>query len=139
MSDNPVVDGDIVTFLPPFIQRTVMVAGVVKFSGTSHVTCNGKAMCTLGDETRVSASADYLIPAYSPGKGIVKIQTMAPNQIAPTVLIASKPVLLRGTMFIAQFTPMTPAINTSSGVPDPNVPGTGQGMVVTTTVTVLIG
>ncbi|HEK1310957.1 TPA: hypothetical protein SMQ86_006060 [Pseudomonas aeruginosa] len=131
MLDWIVQDSDRVLFDPMFGPRQVIVVAPVMIRGSGHATVLGRRVCILGDEKKVQAQAQYLLPGYSPGQGLVTIFQLQPNQQAPRCSSLG-PVLLKGQKFIAQFTPTAPAVNTGSGTPDVMTPTFGQGSFVTT-------
>ncbi|MCF2134585.1 MULTISPECIES: hypothetical protein [Mycetohabitans] len=132
MSDIIVMDGDTLLFEPMFGNRQVIVAAPVMIRGSGHATVSGRPVCVLGDEKKVQAQAQYLIPGYSPGQGLVSILQLLPNQQTPRCN-SGAPILLKGQQFIARFTPTQPAIMTNPpNSPDVPTPTMGKGRFMTT-------
>ncbi|MBL9007647.1 MAG: hypothetical protein JNJ46_25545 [Myxococcales bacterium] len=137
MSDFILVDGDKVLFLLMFGQAMVWgPSGKLKGSGPG--TLNGKKICVVGDEESVEvANCGYLTSQYCiPGKGTVKIDSLASNQKARKTRTGQKAVLLKGNLFSAVFSVQTPAKQPPPGpgspIPDPTTEYFGQGMFSTT-------
>jgi len=131
MSDLAVLDGDLLQFDPMFGNRTVTVTGPAMIRGSGKATINQRKMCVRGDETKVQVNAQYTIPGYSPGAGILTIMMLAANQQAPRCL-SGAPLLIKGQQFIARFTPTQPAMTTSTpSTPDAPAPSLGKGRFIT--------
>ena len=128
-----------VNFLPNFGPAIVTpIPGVLQGSGPAAL--GGRKLCVLGDEKNVSVpGCTYMTPVFSiPGTGMLKILTLGPDQIAKQTMAGGKPVLLKGSMFTAEFSVMVPAqqppVPPKPPIPDPVPKYVGQGMFITTNV-----
>lgn len=133
MSDYLLTDGDKVLFDPAFANRTLLQPAQGVIRGSGHATINGKRVCVQGDESGVQVqNVSYAIPGFTPGKGILTIQSLQSNQLARPTSSAGKKVLLKGARFIARLTPTQPAMSTGTpSIPEPNLaPTTGTGQFV---------
>jgi hypothetical protein len=138
MADIILKDGDKVLWDAPFAPAIVMVKpGKLKASGKS--TLKGKKVCLKGDEKKVKVNANYMTPAFPiPGKGILKIKALAPNQTTKKLKSGGKPVMLKGAAFIAEFEVKKPAqlITPQGPKKDPMKKYMGTGKFVSTNVKV---
>lgn len=125
-NDQVVLD---VSFAPAII---VPVPGVI--TGTAQVKSNGLAACVIGDEASVQVpGVVYTSGAFAtPGVGLVTILALGGDQQAQQGKSAGRPFILKGSTFQAQMQVLAPAINPSSGVPDPVPLYFGSGQFVTT-------
>jgi len=137
MPDYILIDGDKAIFMPNFAAAVVVVQpGSLKGSGPA--TLNGKNMCVDGDEKSVSVpGCTYITPQYSiPGSGTLKIASLAANQKAQKTKTGSKPVLLKGGNFKAEFDVQNPAKQPPPGpgspIPDTTMQYSGSGTFMTT-------
>lgn len=129
---GPIVPGmTVLEFDPEFEYRQVFVTGIPTIPASGTVRLNGVPVCVVGDERDVVVEAVYELPSYSPGQGIVTILELMPEQIS-SVTRNDRPLILGQGEFIAQFEPITPAIQTETGVPDAAVPTLGSGRFVMT-------
>ncbi|WP_018691890.1 hypothetical protein [Algicola sagamiensis] len=134
MSANlPIVDNDMVTFLPVFGKAIAVVPpGQIKASGT--MTIMGKKVCIEGDEKSVKVSnCMYMAPPFVvPGMGEVTIK-LKPNNLTKKGLHKKK-LILKGSMFDATFKVTSPAKQppppAGSGAPDPSPQYKGQAQFV---------
>ncbi len=103
-------DGDTVLFDPTYGPATVVVKPG-KIKATGKTTVKGKKVAVQGDEAAVEVSGcTYTSAAFPvPGTGNLKIAALAPDQIAKKSKSGKKSVLLRGSVFIAQFEVKSPA------------------------------
>jgi Contractile injection system spike tip protein len=136
MSDLILTTGDQAMFEPTFGPAMVAVQpGVLNGSGPH--TANGKPICVLGDEKKVMVpGCTYISGAFSvPGVGMLKIQSVAPNQQTMKSTLKGKPILMKGMKFIAMFQVTAPAqMPPPISTPDPMVMYPGQGSFITTNV-----
>ncbi|MEH1993119.1 hypothetical protein [Nostoc sp.] len=138
MSDFILIDGDKANFNPTFGIATVVVKpGDLKASGAS--TLNSKKVCINGDEKNVSVpSCIYTTLVHSiPGTGTLKIAALGGDQKAQKTNSGGKPVLLKGSTFIAKFEVQNPAKKppTAPGEPptsDATPQYSGTGTFITT-------
>src|SRR5450432_620924 len=136
MADFILMDDDIVNFLPAFGAATVIVVpGNIKGSGPA--TLNGQKLCVDGDEKQVQVpGCAYISPPHViPGIGTLKIEALAPDQMATKTNTGNKAVLLKGSQFDAKFEVQSPAQQPPPG-PGPPIPDSmtqymGKGMFVT--------
>lgn len=128
MSDFIIIDGDQVLFKPTFGNATVVVKPG-KIAGTGDATYGGKKVCIVGDEQEVKVeNVPYISPPYTGGKGTLKIDELAKEQVATHTNTKGTRVILLGKNFQAKFE-VTDKGKNPQGVPDPkNVykGGTGQ-------------
>ncbi len=137
MPDFILIEGDKANFLPNFGAAIVVVQpGDLKGSGPA--TLNGKKLCVDGDEKNVSVpGCSYMTPQYSiPGTGTLKIASLAGDQKAKKTKTGGKAVLLKGSMFTAEFEVQSPAQQPPPGpgspIPDSTPKYTGMGTFITT-------
>lgn len=137
MADYVLIDGDIVNFNPAFGIATVVVQpGTLQGSGKA--TLGGKPVCIEGDEADVSvAGCTYTAGPYSiPGTGTMKIDSLAGDQKATKTNSDGKPMLLKGSLFIAKFEVQSPAQQPPPGagspIPDATTSYPGNGTFQTT-------
>ena len=135
MGDFVLITGDIVMFNPTFgIAMVVPIPGTLIGSGKGSV--GGKPVCVDGDEKNVLVpGCVYTAGPYTiPGVGMLLIDSLGPDQKALKTKSAGKPVLLKGSTFIAKFQVLAPAQQpppppyTAPPIPDstPSYPGTGS-------------
>lgn len=130
MSDLVLVDGDALLFEPMFGNRQVIVPAGAVIRGSGQATVGGRPICILGDEGKLQLQAQYLIPGYSPGQGLVSIVQLSPAQQAPRC-VSGAPILLGTDSFAARFTPTVPALMSSPpNSPDVPAPSMGRGRFV---------
>lgn len=110
MTDFVIIEGDLAIFNPAFGAAIVMVLpGTMMATGGS--TIGGKKICIDGDETKLSVpGCTYMTPQYSiPGVGTLKIDSLAPNQLAYKSNSSKKAMILKGGNFNAKFEVQAPA------------------------------
>lgn len=135
MSDFILVDGDKAIFLPAFGSAVVAVKpGELKASGKPKLS--DKKICLEGDESSVEvAGCNYISGGFViPGVGTLKISKLASDQVAEKTK-NSKPVMLVGSMFDAEFEVTSPAKQPAPPgppVPDGNTKYKGKGNFMTT-------
>ncbi|WP_340608606.1 hypothetical protein [Xenorhabdus bharatensis] len=133
MSGAIVTDGDTLQFEPQFGYRQVKVTIPGKISGTGHAQVNGKKVCILGDEKRVTVSATYTtITHMTPGMGTLTISMLDASQLA-LQCTSGAILMIKGKKFMAMFTPKVPAMNNTVIPPQPDimVPTLGTGSFIT--------
>ena len=137
MADFVLIDGDQVMFMPAF-GPAIVVVQPGKLTGSGQSTLQGKKVCVEGDEKQVSVpGCTYMTPIYAiPGTGTLKIQALAPNQIAQKTYSNGKSLLLKGGTFTAVFEVQSPAQQPPPGpgspIPDATPQYSGNGMFMTT-------
>ncbi len=135
------VDGDTVVFLPVFgLAIVTVMPGRITASGGATDLIQGKRACVEGDERSVVVpGCAYFSGAHSiPGVGTLKIERLAPDQIAQNTRFAGRRALLVGAMFTARFEVQSPAqmpAPPAGTIPDPMPFYSGQGRFVTSNVT----
>jgi hypothetical protein len=130
MSSLIICDGDQVTFNPMFGQRQVVPMKPAVISGTGIATILQRRMCVLGDEKRTQWPAQYFIPGYSPGTGMLSIESLDDSQIAHGT-VSIQPLIVQGNLFKVRFIPQVLAMMTSPpGTPDTSAPGMGTGSFI---------
>lgn len=134
MADYILIDGDEAEFLPAFPPAVVTVKkGTIEASGAA--TFGGDKLCIEGDETSVEVkNCSYMTPQYSiPGMGTLKISGLGSDQTAQKTATDGTAVLLKGTLFDAEFEVTSPAKQPPPGPGSPIPDGTskysgGKGM-----------
>jgi hypothetical protein len=130
MSSWIVCDGDELIFEPMFGPRQVVLTVPAAIAGTGVATIGRRRMCVVGDEARMQWVAQYFMPGYSPGQGIVRIVMLDTSQIAKAVT-GRGPVVLEGLNFTADIRPTVPAIlNSPAATPDTMAPSAGRGKFI---------
>ncbi|CDL84681.1 hypothetical protein [Xenorhabdus szentirmaii] len=132
MSGPIVTDGDILQFDPQFGHRQVRVTIPGKINGTGHAQINGKKVCILGDEKRVTVSATYTtITHMTPGIGTLTISLLDISQQA-LQCTSGAVLIIKGKKFTAMFTPRFPAMNNTVIPPQPDIltPSLGSGIFI---------
>ena len=139
MTDFILMEGDKANFMPAFGAAVVVVQpGDLKGSGPA--TLSGKKLCVDGDEKQVSVpGCAYMTPQYSiPGTGTLKISGLAGDQKAKKTQTGGKVVLLKGSMFKAEFEVQSPAKQPPPGpgapIPDATPKYNGMGTFITTNI-----
>ncbi len=133
MKDIILCDGDLVMFEPTFGPAIVTMTGPVKITGSGLAKIGGKNICVMGDHLTVSGDCTYINGAFTtPGTGKLTIVSLLPPQMLPTISAGNKPMMVKGQKFIALFTRLSPALNTTGPSPLPDVtpmlPGNGMFM-----------
>lgn len=132
MSDDILIDGDLVTFMPNFGAAIVTpLPGTLQGSGPG--TVNGKKICVEGDEKNVSVpGCVYMTPQYCiPGIGTLKVDALAGDHKATKTKTGGLAVLLKGGIFTAKFEVQSPAQQPTPSGPIPDTApqyGGGTGM-----------
>jgi hypothetical protein len=133
-ADFVVKTGDIATFNPTFGAAIVVVAPG-NITGSGRFKVDGQLACVQGDEASVSVpGVSYVTASFPiPGTGTITIQSLAADQLGQKTSSSQKPVILKGSMFTAQFQVSAKAsVSTPSGpVFDPVPLYTGTGQFVT--------
>ncbi|MEM7038816.1 MAG: hypothetical protein AAF570_17680 [Bacteroidota bacterium] len=134
MADTILKHGDKVLWDAPFGPAIVFVKpGKLKGSGKS--TLNKKKICVQGDEKKVKVQCGYMTPAFPiPGKGVLTILKLAPNQTTRKAKSGGKAILLKGAAFQAQYEVKKPAqlITPQGPKKDPVKKYVGTGKFVST-------
>jgi hypothetical protein len=134
--------GDQVQFLPNFGAAILLAPAMTTITGSaSTVSVAGMTACVDGDEKSVTLPGiPYMSGSFvTPGTCTLTIQSLGSDQKSMKTKIAGKAVILKGTMFTAKMTVMSPAMQPNPPappVPDPVATGMGQGMFITTNMTV---
>ncbi len=137
MSDFILVDGDKALFMS-FFEDAMVWGPAGKIKGSGPALLNGKKICIVGDEASVKVDGcQYLTPTYSiPGQGTLTISKLADDQKAQKTTTGSTAVILKGSMFEAEFKVDSPAQQPPPGpggpTPDSKKKYAGQGMFITT-------
>jgi hypothetical protein len=130
--------GDQAVFSAMFTPATV-VPMPGQITGSGQATVNGAQVCVQGDESSVQVpGVMYISPPFTiPGAGMLTIAALGSDQIAQTTNYVSKPAILKGSTFTAQFSVMVPAQQATPGgpVPDPTPMYMGTGQFVTSNTT----
>jgi hypothetical protein len=142
-ADFIIKTGDMIriTIVPPAVVPPLM--SPIPLIGTStNLTVSNMPVCLEGDELppMLLAPLPYTSPPFvTPGTGTVSVTLTPMNK---TLLTDNgKPILIKGTPFIAEFTVMAPAMQPTpvGPVPDPVAKKPGMAEFVTTNVTVKAG
>lgn len=131
-SDYVLITGDKAIFKPAFGPATVAVMPG-NLQGSASASCDMKKACIEGDEKKVMvAGCSYSQGSFQGGVGMLKIKSLGADQKAKKTKTDNKPLLLKGSTFIAEFKVMAPAMN-PLGVPDPMASAgyIGSGQFVT--------
>jgi hypothetical protein len=130
MASLVAVHGTLLAFEPMFGQRQVVLAEPATIAGSGEATIEQRRVCVVGDEKRAQWEAQYFIPGYSPGTGLLSIEMLDGSQMAPCV-ISGAPLILMGQQFTARFTPTVPAVMAAPpNSPDPMTPSIGRGRIM---------
>jgi hypothetical protein len=136
MDDFILIEGDQVIFLPNFGAATVAVKpGQLKGSGPC--TLNGKKLCIVGDEAGVSVpGCSYTAGPFTiPGTGTLKIASLGASHTARQTNTGGRPLLLKGSNFVAKFEVQSAAKQPPKGpggpIPDSAAKYSGAGQFVT--------
>lgn len=137
MADFILMDGDQAMFNPTFGPATVVVRPG-RLSGSGPATLTSKALCVVGDESKVTVpGCPYMTAQHTiPGVGTLSIKQLGGNQKATKTRSGGKVVLLKGSTFTAQFQVTAPAMQPPPGpsgpIPDATPQYTGTGSFLTT-------
>ncbi|MBE9116396.1 hypothetical protein IQ249_10845 [Lusitaniella coriacea LEGE 07157] len=128
MTDFILIDSDKVKFNPAVALATVVVSDGA-LTGSGKATFKGKKVCVEGDEGNVSVpGCAYTMGSFStPGTGTLSIDSLGKDQVAMKTKCEGKAMLLKGSLFVAKFAVQQPAIDPSTGSPDPNKEYLGNG------------
>ncbi len=114
MADFVLITGDEVVFKSAFdsvLKPAVVVVQPGEITGTGKSSLKGKPVCVEGDEKKVIVtgcaytSGDFTKPGY----GELKIDSLGGDQKAQKTSSAGKPMIIKGSSFIASFEVKTPA------------------------------
>ena len=126
MSSFVIVDNDLMQFEPAFGIYTVTPTGLCQIKASGIAKILNKKVCILGDEKKVSIKASYISSAFpTPGTGSITITSLAADQQA-SFATSTTALIVKGTQFVALFTPETPASNPQGPEPAPS-PQPGKG------------
>lgn len=135
MADYILITGDQAIFQPTFGPAIVTVLPGILI-GSGPATVNYVPMCLQGDEAKVIVpGCPYISGSFSiPGVGMLMIDSLAPDQLTMKTTYQNKPIMLKGSNFIAKFQVLVPAIMMAGPVPVPDpVPiYMGQGSFMNT-------
>jgi hypothetical protein len=139
MSSLVVVEGDCVAFEPMFGPRQVVLLEPAMLRGSGEATIEERCMCVVGDEKRVQWQAQYFLPGYTPGAGMVAIESLDGSQVAPCVTSGAALILI-GQRCVARFRPTAPATLISlPNTPDVMTSSTGYGHFIPRQIVVYAG
>jgi hypothetical protein len=142
VGDFVIATGDMlqVTMTPPTVVPQ-LIAPIPLIGTSTVVTIMGKPACVLGDELppAVQAPMPYMAPPYViPGMGTLTI-ILTPTNFTQ-VSKNSKPLLIKGGPFQAQFQVTVPAqLPPPASSPDPLVVKPGNAQFITTNLVVKAG
>ncbi|MDA8481217.1 hypothetical protein NNO04_21365 [Citrobacter sp. Awk 4] len=130
MSYPIICDGDGVQFGPMFGTRQVVLVEPAFIRGSGAITVMGRKACVAGDESQQQWAAQYFIPGYTPGSGMVSIEMLDGSQVTPCIT-AETSLILQGTQFTARFTLTSPAVMSEAPyTPDGMAVGMGRGCFI---------
>ncbi|MCK8521018.1 hypothetical protein M0D21_05540 [Aquimarina sp. D1M17] len=130
--DLILIDGDQVNFLPAFGNAVVSVQPG-KITASGKTTINGKKVCIEGDESKVEVkNCSYVAPPFViPGLGTLTIKALGPDQLTTKSKSGNKGIIVKGSVFIAEFKVTSPAKQPPpANSPDPLPMYPGQGELV---------
>jgi hypothetical protein len=140
--DQIIRSGDQAQFMPNFGAAILLAPAIGVITG-SAVTVNaaGPTVCVEGDEgTVIVPGIPYMSGSFvTPGVCTLTIQSLAADQKSTKTKAGGKAVILKGNMFTAKMQVMSPAMQPNPPappIPDPVLTNTGQGMFITTNMTV---
>ena len=137
--DEILKTGDQAIYLPAFAPAVVVVRPGI-LSGTGRSNVSKVPLCVQGDEISATVpGCAYISGSFvTPGVGTLSISALGADQLSMKTKCGHKPVMLKGSMFTAQFQVTVPAMMPTPGgpVPDPMPMYTGSGNFVTTNMTV---
>jgi hypothetical protein len=134
--------GDQVQFMPNFGAAVLLAPAITTITGSAAtVSAVGMTACVEGDEkTVVLPGIPYMSGSFvTPGTCTLTIQQLGADQLSRKTKIGGKAVIVKGTTFTAKMQVMSPAMQPNPPappVPDPVAVNTGQGMFITTNMTV---
>lgn len=140
MSNMVVIDGDELKFNPQFGFNTVTPPAQTRIRGSGEAYIEGKKICIVGDEKKVTITADYIKPPIftTPGNGTLTITLLALDQWHEFATTQT-PVIVVGSQFVAQFQPIKPAQDLQ-GKPDTELsPAIGSGQFINSQSFVTVG
>jgi hypothetical protein len=140
--DQLIRTGDQAQFLPNFGAAILLAPAITTITGSAATVSASKAVvCVDGDEkTVILPGIPYMSGSFvTPGVCTLTIQSLAADQKSTKTKAMGKAVILKGTMFTAKMQVMSPAMMPAPPgppVPDPVLTNVGQGMFITTNMTV---
>ena len=131
MSDKVIRAGDFAVFnIDCFIKSGVQLIGPLAgvMQGSCITNTKKKPFCLVGDEKKIAMPWSYTASGFDiPGNGDLTIDRLGDNQLSKVAKgKEGKAFILKGSGFIAKFTPSVPAMNVV-GVPAPTAPYFGEG------------
>ncbi|MBL3655536.1 hypothetical protein [Fulvivirga sediminis] len=119
MPDQIIIDKDIVVFTPVFGNAVVAVKpGVIR--GTGKTTIKGKPVCVKDDIKQVSVTnCAYVAGVFVGGFGTLKIKKLQGKQLTKKVSSGGKEIILKGSIFEAEFQVTIKAKDPATTNPDP--------------------
>jgi hypothetical protein len=133
--DTIILDGDEVVF-ESLMEAAIITVKPGKIVATGKTTIQSTPICVSGDETSVEVpGCEYLTASHlKPGKGTLKIESLAADQLTGEARSGKKPIILKGSQFNAVFEVEIPAedikpvASGGSPIPDttPSYAGKGQ-------------
>lgn len=140
--DQLIRTGDQVQFMPNFGAAILLAPAITVISGSAATVMAAKSVvCVEGDEKMVTLPGiPYMSGSFvTPGVCMLTIQSLAADQTSKKTKAVGKAVILKGTMFTAKMQVVSPAMMPAPPgppVPDPVLTNMGQGMFITTNMTV---
>jgi hypothetical protein len=136
-ADFIIKTGDMIQItIPPPTIVPQLAAPVPMVGSAATVLTSGMATCVSGDEVppSVRGPLTYTAPPYlTPGTGILTIILLPTNLTVPTNT-GGKPIIIKGSTFMAKFTVAVPAVNPITGDPDPLAEKVGTAQFITSNV-----
>lgn len=128
--------------MPNFGAAILLAPAITVITGSAATVMAVKSVvCVEGDEKMVMLPGiPYMSGSFvTPGVCMLTIDSLAADQKSTKTKATGKAVILKGNMFTAKMTVMAPAMMPAPPgppVPDPVATGMGQGMFITTNMTV---
>jgi hypothetical protein len=141
--DQIIRSGDQAQFMPNFGAAILLAPAIGVITGSAVTVAAAKMpTCVMGDEaTVVVPGIPYMSGSFvTPGTCTLTIQALGGDQTSKKTMSGGKPVIVKGMMFTAKMQVMTPAMQPNPPappIPDPVPMNIGQGMFITTNVTVM--
>lgn len=141
--DTIIMDGDQVVF-QPLMGAAIISVKPGKMIASGKTTLNAIPVCVAGDEKKVEVpGCDYLTATHlKPGKGTLKIDALAANQLTVKAKSGQKSIILKGGQFDAVFEVQVPAEDikpVASGgapIPDSTASYAGKGQFIPSNATI---
>lgn len=115
------LSGDMIAFDQTVGAATLVTPALAEVEGSAHATADGRALCHAEDVTRVEAEVAYVTAACPvPGRGILRPQALAPDQVARVCASEGAAVVLAAGRLACVLEVRTPATAPPpAGTPDP--------------------